>query len=819
MRRRLPRGTVTFLFTDVEGSTRLLHELGAEKFGDALAQHRRLIREACEAHGGVEVDTQGDAFFFAFPRPSGAVAAASAVSEGFREGPIHVRIGVHTGRPLLTDEGYVGEDVHLAARIAASAHGGQVVFSRVTQALLDPRFSTLDLGEHRLKDIVDPVSIFQLGAAAFPPLRTISNTNLPRPPSSFVGRERELRDVLGRIETGARLVTLTGPGGSGKTRLAIEAAASLVPQYKAGVFWIGLAALRDPALVIDTIARSLGARDGLAGHIGEREMLLLLDNFEQVVGAAPDLAAVLTSCPNLTLLVTSRELLRVAGEVEYGVPSLDEGEAVSLFCQRVQLAPTEEIAELCRRLDNLPLAVELAAARARAMSPTQIVQRLAQRLDLLKGGRDADPRQRTLRTTIEWSYELLPEVEKQLFRRLAVFAGGWTLEAAEDVCEADIGDLQSLVDKSLLRYSDERYSMLETIGEYAHEKLNGSDELEMLRERHFAYMHRLAQARRADLWDARHAEAMRFYELEHPNVRAALSWARGADRGSAFLRLASVMAEFWSASDHLREGRGWLEEALAVAPGGRTIERAWASSNASGIAFLLGDVDAAEFHAREAVKLYGDLGDLFGRALATCRLANVHAARRAVESARALYEQALEFAHASGNDRLTAIVLENAGTFALEEGLIEPAEARFIESVRLFRRLGNRRGLAICLAHLADVALVRGDRVRAAEFVRESLLLYRGLGTKVRTAPVLETASRLVFDGGDPERAARLLAAARHLRRETGSPPSPHQQRVTDDLLARFAAALGEERITALGDETVAMTLSEALDDALASLR
>jgi hypothetical protein len=374
----LPTGTVTFLFTDVEGSTRLLHELGAEVYAEALAEHRRLVREACVAEGGVEVDTQGDAFFVAFPTAPGALEAAKRIRAELESGRIRLRIGLHTGSPFLTDEGYVGPDVHRAARIAATGHGGQILVSQATAALVDTDLR--DLGEHRLKDLSAPERIFQLGDERFPPLRTISNTNLPRPASSFVGREGELLEVLGRIEQGARLLTLIGPGGSGKTRLAIEAAATLVPAYQAGVFWVGLAAFRDPALVTGTIAQTLGAKDGLAEHIGERELLLLLDNLEQVIEAAPDLARLVAACPNLTVLVTSRELLRVQGEVGYEVPTLAQPEAVSLFCARSGLEPSEEIAELCAGLDELPLAVELAAARTRVLTPAQILERLSQRL-------------------------------------------------------------------------------------------------------------------------------------------------------------------------------------------------------------------------------------------------------------------------------------------------------------------------------------------------------------------------------------------------------------------------------------------------------
>jgi Adenylate and Guanylate cyclase catalytic domain/AAA ATPase domain len=376
VRSDLPIGTVTFLFTDVEGSTRLLEEIGDEAYEEALAAHRRVVRTACSAQGGVEVDTQGDAFFFAFPTAPGALAAASEMTRELASGPIHIRIGLHTGEPRLGEEGYLGKEVHLAARVASSGHGGQVVLCKATAHIL-AGLELTELGEHRLKDIAEPVAIYQLGEERFPPLKTISNTNVPRPASSFIGRETELAQVLGMLEQGARLLTLTGPSGSGKTRLALEAATALIPQYKAGVFWVGLASLRDPSLVTTTISQNLGAKASLAEHIGERDMLLLLDNLEQVVEAAPELSELVQACPNLVLLVTSRELLRVQGEVEYPVLPLASPEAVSLFSERGQLEPSEEIGELCARLDNLPLAVELAAARTKVLTTEQILERLS----------------------------------------------------------------------------------------------------------------------------------------------------------------------------------------------------------------------------------------------------------------------------------------------------------------------------------------------------------------------------------------------------------------------------------------------------------
>jgi predicted ATPase/class 3 adenylate cyclase len=560
VRRDLPFGTVTFLFTDVEGSTRLLHELGAERYADALAEHRRLLRETFAAHGGVEVDTQGDAFFVAFGSAKNAVAAAGEAQTTLSSGAIRVRLGLHTGEPQLTDEGYVGIDVHKAARIAACSHGGQVVLSQETRIQLDDDVYLLDLGEHRLKDFSEPVWIFQLGQERFPPLKTISNTNLPRPASSFVGREREVSELLSLLQDGARVVTLTGPGGSGKTRLAIEAAAELVPGFKNGVFWVGLAALRDPALVSETIAQTLGANDGLADHVGERDLLLLLDNFEQVVEAAPELSGLLRACPDLRLLVTSRELLRIQGEVEYSVPSLAEPEAVELFCVRSRLEPDQTIADLCRRLDNLPLAVELAAARTSVLSPQQILERLSQRLDLLKGGRDAEARQQTLRATIQWSYELLDDDEQRLFGQLSVFRGGCTLEAAEHVAKAELDILQSLVHQSLLRHTDARFWMLETISEYAAERLEESGEAEVPRRRHAEYFLELAEEAEPHLFGREESrEWLDRLGREHDNLRAAVDHLQAFGDTELALRLVGAVWPFWRDRAHFAEGRRRLD--------------------------------------------------------------------------------------------------------------------------------------------------------------------------------------------------------------------------------------------------------------------
>jgi predicted ATPase/class 3 adenylate cyclase len=765
LRRDLPSGAVTFLFTDVEGSTKLLHRLGAEAYAETLAEHRRIVRDGCAARGGVEVDTQGDAFFVAFPTASEALGAAQAITEELASGPIALRIGLHTGTPLLTEEGYVGEDVHFAARVAASAHGGQVVLSQATRALLDEHYPLVELGEHRLKDIPDPVAIYQVGDRQFPPLKTISNTNLPRPASSFVGRERELQEVLVRLENGARLLTLTGPGGSGKTRLGVEAAATLVPEYKAGVFWVGLASLRDAALVTETIAQTLGAKDGLAEHIGAREMLLLLDNLEQVIEAAPELSSLLQGCPNLTLLVTSRELLRVQGEVEYPVPPLAEVEAVSLFCERSQAEASEEIAELCGRLDNLPLAVELAAARARALSPGQILERLSQRLDLLKGGRDAEVRQRTLRATIAWSSDLLTEEERRLFRRLAVFAGGCTLAAAEEVAEADLDALQSLVEKSLLRFTNERYWMLETIREFAAEELERAHE-QSVRERHARWYARELSRREAAIRDDE-VEAVRFIQSELDNARAALGHALEQRCGSDAALLLWGTFRTWLQSGRGFEGAHWANAALEADIQVDGVERVCLLSALGELLRHTTDYARARSLKEEALAAARPLvGQTLpgGRSVAAILvsfesdLADLGLKGGDIEAARAYSDAALRAARAGSDPRALARALGSAGPVAFAAGEIERALALATEGLELDIRAGRVTDAADGLSLISLCQLQLGDTHGAAASLADAIECVRAHpGRAFTLTSLFLAAGRLALARGELQAADALI--------------------------------------------------------------
>jgi predicted ATPase len=810
----LPPGAVTFLFTDVEGSTKLLHELGAEGYAQALAEHRRALRSAFAAHGGVEVDTQGDAFFFAFPTAPGALSAAASALEGLAPSAIRVRMGLHTGTPHLAEEGYVGEDVHLGARIAAAGHGGQVLVSKETRELVDAHLT--DLGEHRLKDFAEPVWIFQLGTERFPPLKTISNTNLPRPASSFVGREREVAEVTALLQDSARLLTLTGPGGSGKTRLAIEAASELVPTFKAGVFWVGLAPVRDPALVTETIAQTLGAKDGLTEHIGERELLLVLDNLEQVVEAAPGLAALVEICPNLRLLVTSRELLRVHGEVGYEVPPLAEPEAVELFCARARLEPEETIAELCRRLDSLPLAVELAAARARVLSPRQILERLSKRLDLLKGGRDAEARQQTLRAAIEWSYDLLDEEKQRLFARLSVFRGGCTIDAAEELAEADIDVLQSLVDKSLVRRTGERFWMLETIREYAVEQLDESGEAETLRRRHAEHFLELAEeteplAREVD------AATLDRLEEEADNLRASLDWLEGSGETQLVLQLAAALNDFWGVKGYLAEGRRRLEAALA-ADETPTAARAKALNGAADMAIGHGDSAAARLRAGEALALNRQFGDTWGIAVSLFILGHAAADDEDYETARQHWEQSEPLFREAG-DSFQALMTTRMLAWAYDElGEPDRAHALMQEVLQQARAAQDKHVEVHALESLAIDAALEGRIEDATSLLGEAWKLNRDLGDRFRAAILVCRFARVLALAGRAEVAARVLAAGEKLYEEMGGSPMGWLQRGNDQALSLIRAELDEASFAEVYDEGTSLTADEAVALALECL-
>jgi predicted ATPase/class 3 adenylate cyclase len=808
VRRELPFGSVTLLFTDIEGSTRLLSELGDEAYEEALAEHRRLLREAFARRGGVEVDTQGDAFFFAFPSASEAVEAARQGQQALSLGPVSARMGLHTGRPHIGREGYVGEDVHLAARIAAAGHGGQVLISQATRSLVVGEVR--DLGENRLKDFAEPVWLFQLGQERFAPLKTISNTNLPRPASSFVGRAQEVAEVVELLQDGARLVTLSGSGGSGKTRLAIESAAELLPEFRNGVFWIGLAALRDPALVAETVAQTLGAKDGLAEHIGERELLLLLDNFEQVVEAAPELGLLLESCPNLRLLVTSRELLRIRGEVEYPVPPLAQPDAVELFCARSRLESSEEIAELCRRLDDLPLAVELAAARTSVLSPAQILERLAQRLDLLRGGRDSESRQQTLRATIEWSYELLAGEEGRLFACLSVFAGGCTLDAAAAVAAADLDTLQSLVHKSLVRFADGRFWMLETIRQFALERLDETGDAEDVRRGRAAYFLELGELAKPELRAAGSSVWFDRLQAEHDNLRAVLGDALEHGRAEVALRLGGAIWLFWLARGFWSEGRRWLESALAGSAEGEPCLHFDALWGAGLLAVWQGDLERGRAVADELLALSAETDSALIRAVG-CDIAGLVAATRGDwDSAAQLYAETAQLSRELGDSWLLAIAVNNLGDVALNRGEYERALELFEESLASGREEQDQDRVARALINLGLTTLMLGDVSRTRALMRDALIAARDIGL-VEGFIHGFVGLGAAYAREDPDRAARLIGRADKLCEETASDLDNIEGRVRAETKEELLARLGEDAYAAAYTEGRALALEDAL--------
>ena len=808
--RELPAGTVTFLFTDLEGSTRLL-EAHPAAYRNAVRRHHDLLRSAVEGHGGVVFETVGDAVYAAFAQATDAVAAALAGQLALRredwgalgEGALRARMGLHTGEVVAQGGHYFGAPLYRAGRLLPAAHGGQVVLTGATAELIAdalPAEAALhDLGEHRLRDLARPVRVFQLGhpdlPAEFPPLRTLDALphNLPLQLTSFVGREREQADVR-RLLDATRLLTLTGPGGTGKTRLALQVAADALEAHPDGVWLAELGALADPALVPQAVAAAVGVREEpgrplvatLTDALRPKRLLLVLDNCEHLLDACARLAdALLRACPHATVLATSREALGIAGETAWRVPSLSlpaprdaepplppealtRYEAVRLFVDRAvaaqpafrvtaQNAPA--VVQVCRRLDGIPLALELAAARVRVLPPVQLLGRLEDRFRLLTGGsRTALERHQTLQATVDWSYDLLSAQEQTLFDRLSVFAGGWTLEAAEHVCasggvdEDDVLDLLTrLVDKSLVLAEEAaggvaRYRLLETLRQYGQHKLAAAGAAAPLRGRHAGVYLALAEALAPDLPRHIHSsspaslDALDRLEAEHDNLRAALACfeddarsgggdappGAGAGAGRALLRLVAALWRFWDVRGYGTEGRRWLAAALAAAP---SVEATPAAARDPERRRLLAARATALVGAgqpprlQEALAIRRVLGDAAGTAEALFLLSGQDR-----ERAQALLDESLALWREAGDRPGEAVVLNRLGFRASQRGELAEAHRLVAQALAIRRRLGDQLGTANSLTDLGHLARARGDLVAARTSYAESVTLRRAFG-------------------------------------------------------------------------------------------
>ncbi len=875
-KRDLPTGTVTLLFTDIEGSMKLLQRSG-EQYVEMLTEYRDLLRTAFSEYHGYEVDTQGDGFFVVFVRASEAILATVAAQRALTthtwpEGVVvRVCMGMHTGEPSLVGEGYVGLDVHYAARIMHAAHGGQVLLSQTTHDLIENELpfgvGLRDLGKHRLKDIQSPVHLYQLVIVGlstdFPPLKTLDSrpNNFPAQLTSLIGREKEVVAIQNLLEReDVRLVTMTGPGGTGKTRLGLQVVAELSELFPDGMYFVNMAPISDPDLVVPTIAQALDLKETgdqpllnlLKGYLQNKHILLLLDNFEQVVSAALQVTDILSACPNLKVLVTSRMTLHIRGEQEFPVPpltvpnpkrlpdlvALSQYEAVALFIQRAQAVRPDfqvthvnaaSVAGICIRLDGLPLAIELAAARIKVLPPQALLARLGQRLAVLtSGAQDVPEHQKTLRNTIEWSYQLLDAQEQLLFQQISAFVGGCTFQALEAVCiELDtdstagqvLDGVASLIDKSLLQQVEQeeeepRLVMLETIREYGLECLATTGEAGVIRRAHAAYYLQLAERAEPELRGTEQALWLERLEREHDNLRAALECflersgiGEGKEQGEPALRLCVALAFFWRMGGYLWEGRAWLSRALAASEGVVPSLRARGLFFAGVLAHYQNSNEQAEVLCGESLVLSRELGDTGGMAISLGVMGDIAWGKGDYATARPLLEEAETLFKEVSNDWGRADVLgslvrlftaQGEYTRARELGeeclalyravgdqqrigwglqllawvlflsQSDQAKARTLaeESLALLQEARSKQFLAYVFGLLGQIHLLQGEQILAREFAEESVAILKEMGNRFFLAESLVYLARVVFSQGDDVAARAIYEESLTISRE-----------------------------------------------------
>jgi predicted ATPase/class 3 adenylate cyclase len=862
---RLPTGTVTFLFTDIEGSTKLVRALG-DAYADVLAEHCRILRGAIADHDGTELGTEGDSFFAVFPSSAGALAATAAAQRALAAGrwpagtDVRVRMGVHAGAGTLGGDNYMGLDVHRAARIAAAGHGGQVVVSESARAeageALPAGTSLRDLGAHRLKDLATPEHLYQLDVAGlpvdFPELRSLDAraNNLPVELTSFVGREAEIGAVQALVDR-SHLVTLTGPGGAGKTRLALQVAAERLLRHADGAFFVELAPISDAALVPSAIAAALRLREvterplieTVTEALRDRDMLLVLDNLEHLPDASPMVAMLLGTAKNLRIIATSRSRLHVRGEAEFSVPPLrvpDAGhlpamvelsqfEGVSLFIERAQaarqgfevdVASAPAIAEIVARLDGLPLAIELAAAKVRLLEPMAILGRLGSRLAFLKGGpRDVPARQQTLRAAIDWSYLLLAPEAQAAFRRLGVFVGGFTVAAAGDLLgRSEVhGDAMEtigvLVDQSLIRramdeHGEPRFVMLETIREFALERLAEARELEAAQRSHAEVF--LALGERLESQLAGSAEALDALGHDHDNVRAALTWALETGDADLGLRLGYATWRFWQRRGHFREARSWFDRLLAL-PGAAPASAARASglTGAAGIAYWQNDYAAALAWYQEAEDIIRGLGDRAWLADALYNTGETAALVGDAPTVGAKLQEGEAIGRELGDDAILARFLQAAGYMAFMGDDLDAARGPLEEGLAVALRGDDPAAKVLGNHTVGQVARLQGRNQDAARHYREAIRICHEFGDIAQMTEPLQGLAAVLIGTGDAERGVTLLGANAAIRERLGGGPPPEWLRLGDPL-ASARAVLDEAAFERAWQAGLALSDDEA---------